>query len=612
MSRIQIRRDTSTSWGLANPVLAEGEIGIDVTVRRFKIGDGMTTWGELEWETINSNEKGAPNGVAPLGGDGTIPDEYINFPEFPEIHNYEYYDNPSLFPDVGAFNTLYMADAYDGDGLRFWAWGGGETPDYVPVSKSPNATDLVYGLIRLTGDLGGGANNPEVKKVNGVEIVGGPPTSGKVLKATSATQASWQNDAVGAGGEGGEDARIGLYEETIGVGTADPITVTHGLGSRQLNISMTRVGGDCEIVKIMDIKAPSIHAIVFTPDRVIEASGWRMTIMASLGLADITPPTQPTITVTDESSISITVEADDTTDDVAIAEYKWFIKATAAGGLPQYVATTTVPVYTFGGLFGATEYDVAVSAVDTSGNESDISDSVTHETDIPLDILFLAHGGAGARRNNAAGSLATPAYTQEVPPGFAKILLAAVTVTHANSIQWQAYNALGVTSSIDGALTKVPDSSKNVYSDGASEAYGSVHWFYLLDPTDGDHEIIANWSDSNWADGLRVQTVVYANVDQSTPFNGSPVLYGASTANAALNVTIPSAVGNISVAAVGSGSIMTGFNKTQRGDIVGATTQGFCDYLTVLESAGASPTVTFTSSGTSIHCASVLDLKKVS
>src|SRR3990167_3940941 len=328
MSRIQIRRDTSTSWGLANPVLAEGEIGIDVTVRRFKIGDGMTTWGELEWETINSNEKGAPNGVAPLGGDGTIPDEYINFPEFPEIHNYEYYDNPSLFPDVGAFNTLYMADAYDGDGLRFWAWGGGETPDYVPVSKSPNATDLVYGLIRLTGDLGGGANNPEVKKVNGVEIVGGPPTSGKVLKATSATQASWQNDAVGAGGEGGEDARIGLYEETIGVGTADPITVTHGLGSRQLNISMTRVGGDCEIVKIMDIKAPSIHAIVFTPDRVIEASGWRMTIMASLGLADITPPTQPTITVTDESSISITVEADDTTDDVAIAEYKWFIKAT--------------------------------------------------------------------------------------------------------------------------------------------------------------------------------------------------------------------------------------------------------------------------------------------
>lgn len=613
MSRIQLRRDTSTKWGLINPVLAEGEIGIDTTLRRFKLGDGVTSWGELDWETINSNEKGAPNGVAPLGPDGTILDEYINFPEFPEIHNFEYFDNPSQFPETGAFNTLYLSDALDDTGLQFWAWGGGDPPDYVPVSKSPQATELIYGLIRLTGDLGGGANNPIVKKVNGVEIVGGPPTAGKVLKATSATQASWQNDAVGGGGgEGGEDARIGLYEETIGNGTADPITITHGLASRQLHVSMTRVGGDCEIVNILFIKAPSIHAIVFTPDRVIEESGWRITIMASLGLADITPPTQPTITVTDESSISITAEADDTTDDVAIAEYKWFIKEHAAGGLPQYVATTTVPVYTFPGLNGATQYDVAVSAVDTSGNESDMSDAVPHTTDVPANVIFLAHGGPGARRNNAAGSLATPEYIQNVPAGFAKILLVGVTVTHANSIRWDAYNSLTVTSSIDGALTKVPDSSKNVYSDGASEAYGSVHWFYKLNPTVGDHGIVVNWSDNQWADGLRAQSVVYANVDQSTPFNGSPVLYGASTSNTTLNVTRPSVDGNKSVIAIGASGIMTGFNKTQRGDSVGSSTQGFCDYLQIVESDGAAPSVVFTSSGTAIHCASAIDLKKVS
>jgi hypothetical protein len=40
--RIQVRRGTTAEWTNANPVLASGELGYDVDLRIFKIGDGVT------------------------------------------------------------------------------------------------------------------------------------------------------------------------------------------------------------------------------------------------------------------------------------------------------------------------------------------------------------------------------------------------------------------------------------------------------------------------------------------------------------------------------------------------------------------------------------------
>lgn len=47
--RQQQRRDTTSNWELYNPVLLEGELGVDTTVDRFKIGDGLTVWTALPW-----------------------------------------------------------------------------------------------------------------------------------------------------------------------------------------------------------------------------------------------------------------------------------------------------------------------------------------------------------------------------------------------------------------------------------------------------------------------------------------------------------------------------------------------------------------------------------
>lgn len=47
--KILLRRDTAANWGSENPILASGEIGIDLTSGRFKIGDNATAWNSLPW-----------------------------------------------------------------------------------------------------------------------------------------------------------------------------------------------------------------------------------------------------------------------------------------------------------------------------------------------------------------------------------------------------------------------------------------------------------------------------------------------------------------------------------------------------------------------------------
>ena len=55
--KIVIRNDTEANWISANPVLLEGEIGItmNTTPKKFKVGNGTSTWNELPYETQSVN-----------------------------------------------------------------------------------------------------------------------------------------------------------------------------------------------------------------------------------------------------------------------------------------------------------------------------------------------------------------------------------------------------------------------------------------------------------------------------------------------------------------------------------------------------------------------------
>jgi hypothetical protein len=50
---IQLRRGTAAAWAEANPTLNAGESGFETDTRKFKIGDGSTTWNNLQYVRID-------------------------------------------------------------------------------------------------------------------------------------------------------------------------------------------------------------------------------------------------------------------------------------------------------------------------------------------------------------------------------------------------------------------------------------------------------------------------------------------------------------------------------------------------------------------------------
>lgn len=47
--RIQIRRGTAAEWAAANPVLMEGELGVELDTGKWKTGDGVRAWSDLDY-----------------------------------------------------------------------------------------------------------------------------------------------------------------------------------------------------------------------------------------------------------------------------------------------------------------------------------------------------------------------------------------------------------------------------------------------------------------------------------------------------------------------------------------------------------------------------------
>lgn len=73
----QFRRGNAAEWESVNPVLNAGEPGFAIDIGNFKIGDGVSTWNELEYMKASG------------------------------VYNAStHYD----FPSVGSVNVIYKAD----------------------------------------------------------------------------------------------------------------------------------------------------------------------------------------------------------------------------------------------------------------------------------------------------------------------------------------------------------------------------------------------------------------------------------------------------------------------------------------------------------------------
>lgn len=50
--QIQMRRGTTGQWSAANPTMAAGEVGVDTTLTKFKVGNGSTAWNSLPYANL--------------------------------------------------------------------------------------------------------------------------------------------------------------------------------------------------------------------------------------------------------------------------------------------------------------------------------------------------------------------------------------------------------------------------------------------------------------------------------------------------------------------------------------------------------------------------------
>jgi hypothetical protein len=49
ITRIRLRRDTAANWTAANPILGDGEVGLETDTQKFKAGDGVLAWSALSY-----------------------------------------------------------------------------------------------------------------------------------------------------------------------------------------------------------------------------------------------------------------------------------------------------------------------------------------------------------------------------------------------------------------------------------------------------------------------------------------------------------------------------------------------------------------------------------
>ena len=130
-NRIQLRRDTSANWTRVNPILEDGEPGLDTTTNQIKYGDGSTDWDNLPYASGGGGGDSIVNGnySVSVGADGVVTMETsrgsLEFGALPEP------GGPSHFHIMRTSGD--DADLYFGDDFNYMLQRGpalGQTPGY--------------------------------------------------------------------------------------------------------------------------------------------------------------------------------------------------------------------------------------------------------------------------------------------------------------------------------------------------------------------------------------------------------------------------------------------------------------------------------------------------
>jgi len=161
-TRMQQRRGTASQWTTANPVLAAGEIGFETDTSKFKIGDSVNTWDDLEYFTSAAEIANIIDGA---------PDLLNTLNELAAAVN----DDPTFFTTVATNLSNHESDSLNVHGISDTAELATKTFANTAVSNHQQDTTEVHGIAdtanlatKTYADTAVSTHNDDTTNVHGI------------------------------------------------------------------------------------------------------------------------------------------------------------------------------------------------------------------------------------------------------------------------------------------------------------------------------------------------------------------------------------------------------------------------------------------------------------
>ena len=166
-TKIQLRRDLAANWVGTNPVLAQGEPGVELDTRLMKIGDGVKAWNDLAYVTSQVDQSttenmfvkfnGLSNDIAPeWSGALSVSNDGLSWTR--AVWNSQFTTGDSWCVNnftVGAGRIVY--NCYDFNTVRAelrWAYNAFEKPTLATSDNTrlgPNGEVIIWNNVRYVG-----------------------------------------------------------------------------------------------------------------------------------------------------------------------------------------------------------------------------------------------------------------------------------------------------------------------------------------------------------------------------------------------------------------------------------------------------------------------------
>ena len=287
-NRLQLRRDGAQQWANVNPILAQGELGIELDTSRLKIGDGVTPWNSLKYERPLETESNTANTLVKRDADGNFEAGAItasivgnaatatrlanarSFTLTGDMTGSASFDGSANINITAELNYQPGLPHYDANNLSATGTYTQITLDSRGrVTTASNPSTLAgYGITDAT------PSDPDLIALAAITSLGLLSRTGNgtavTRQITGATGQIVMTNGSGASG----DPQVGLADTPVVVGSYNP-TGSISLDQPQLSVSETG----------------SIHQTVNTPDFTVDRYG-RLTYAATAPIATATQGTE--------------------------------------------------------------------------------------------------------------------------------------------------------------------------------------------------------------------------------------------------------------------------------------------------------------------------------